>query len=112
MIAAALAAVEGKRGRVETGGAGGRRSGIEFANQFPGPGVNGGIGTRRAREWRLVHQHEIRDFAVARDRTDVRRVLRQLMTAGLQALVDDMVQQGGLARARDAAEADQPPERK
>ena len=111
VVAAALAAVEGEGRGVEAGLLRGRRAGVELADEVPGLGVQRGVGARRARERGLVDEDDLADLGVGGEAGELRGVLGELGALGEQALVDDVVEQGGLARARDAAQAHEAPQR-
>ncbi len=111
VVAAAVAAVEGEAGGAEAGGLCGGRGGEELADAVPRLGVEGGIGARRAREGRLVHEHDVAERQVAREARDLRGVFDELVALREQALVDHVVEQRGFAGAGDAAERDETLER-
>jgi hypothetical protein len=65
VVAAAVAAVEGKARRAEAGGLRGGRGGVQLADEFPRLGVERGVGARRARERRLVDEDDFGEIEVA-----------------------------------------------
>ena len=107
VIAAALAAVEGKAGGVEAGRLGGGRGRVEFADEFPGLGVERGIRARRAAQRRLINQHDFGKKDIGGDAADGGGVFSQLVALGQQALVDYVVEEGGFAGAGDTTQTDQ-----
>ena len=104
VVAAAVAGVERERGRAEAGGGGGVGLGVKVADQIPGLGVEGGVGARGAGKRGLIDEDDFGEGLVAGDGADLRGVLGELVALGQQALVDDLVEQGGFAGAGHAGE--------
>ncbi len=59
----------------------------------------------------MIDEHDLGERVVAGDGGDPRGVLGELAALGEQALVDDLVEQGGLAGTGDAGEGDEAVER-
>ena len=111
VVAAAVAAIEGEGGGAEAGGAGGFGLGVELADEVPGLGVKGGVGARGAGEGGLIDENDFGEGVVSRDGGDLRGVLGELVAFGEQALVDDLVEEGGFSGAGYAGEGDEASER-
>ena len=107
MVAATVAGVEGEARCAEAGGESGLGLGVEFADEVPGLGVERGIGARGARERGLIDEDDLGERLVAGDGLYLRGVLGELASLGEEALVDDLVEQGGFARAGYAGEGDE-----
>ncbi len=97
MVAAALAAVERKTRRAETGFLGRGHGGVKLADQFPRFAVQRRIRTRRAAEGRLIDEHDLGENQIGLNLFNRGRILRHQAALGEQALVDDVVEQGGFA---------------
>src|SRR5690606_1867803 len=107
MIAATVAGVEGKAGGGEPGGGRGGFLGVELANTVPRLTIQRRIGAGRARERTLIDEHNLAAGIGAFDGGEGGDVFGLLMTMGEQALVDDVIEQGGFARAGNTAETDE-----
>ena len=110
VVATAVATVEGKGGGAEAGGLRGGGGGVEVADQVPGFGVERGVRARGAGEGGLVDEEDFGKRSVRRQRGnggDGGGVFGELEALREEALVDDVVEQGGFAGAGDAAEANE-----
>ena len=107
LLAGALAVLAAAAGRVEreiaglvAQGLGLARLAEEVADAVHGLGVGGGDGARRGADRRLVDHDDLVDELQA---ADVLETLPRALAA--PALVEDVVEEGALARARDARDA-------
>ncbi len=111
MIAAAVTAVEREARGAEAGRLRGGRGSEQIADEFPGLRVERGIRARSARQRRLIDEDDFGKRGVARDRLDRSGVLGELEAVREEALVDDVVEEGGFAGTGDAGEADEAAQR-
>ncbi len=111
-LAAPAADVEGEAARRVAAGAGvgGRRE--ELADGVEELGVGRGVGARRAADRRLVDRDHLVEQLHPLDRVVAARPRRRPVELPRHRLVQDLVDQGRLAGARDAGDGDQPTEGK
>ena len=106
-FAAALAGVEGEVGRREAGGLRFGRIAEQRADRVPGADVERRIRARGAGRRGLVDEGDLGRFLVELHPFQFRRFVARFRVAA----ADDLMEQRGLAGARDAAEADEASQR-
>src|SRR5437764_14188514 len=86
--------------------------GKELADGSKQAGIGGGVGARRAADRRLVDVDDLIQVVQARDGVVLAGPLARAEEVLRHAFVEDVADQGALARAGDARDADEGPQRK